>query len=293
MEQKHSSEGLGPEFSEQEKGMLREYKARAQKGEMGGPKDKPREGREFVMHPEPVDLSWKEVMMSERGQEFWQKFSKEERLNKMLDTWQELFYDSRFHNEGAEQEMRRLITEEAGRDQIADALLERLEIKPDYALFDLYRSFARPEDTQRLGALLLQDKVMREPLDRSDKTMLVSLLATKGDLRLALEALSQFAERVRDCDYADLSAKGLDPPPAKRAADQWDILRAVEQLEKRIEDPAMTYAAGPQERDALLKEAAILRAQARVYMRDAEDELSEWVRSHPEWAGRFIGRDQE
>ena len=193
MEQKHSSEGLGPEFSEQEKGMLREYKARAQKGEMGGPKDKPREGREFVMHPEPVDLSWKEVMMSERGQEFWQKFSKEERLNKMLDTWQELFYDSRFHNEGAEQEMRRLITEEAGRDQIADALLERLEIKPDYALFDLYRSFARPEDTQRLGALLLQDKVMREPLDRSDKTMLVSLLATKGDLRLALEALSQFA----------------------------------------------------------------------------------------------------
>lgn len=280
------------EFSEQEEKRLEFLKQERERGRIGGPEDKPSEGREFATHEEPADFSWKDVMMSERGQEFWEKFSKDERLNKMIDVWQELFEDSRFHEEGGAQEMRQMIEKETGRDQIANVILARLEETPDYSLFYLYRDFARPEDTERLGALLLQDNVMLAPVDRSMKEALLHLLATKGDPEHSLAAIAEFADRVRDCQYKDFSEHGR-PPPALRAADQQVVLRVVEQLEERLEDPAFTYAFGPQEREALLKEAAILRAQARAYMRSAEDELSEWAKTHPEWAERFVGRDQE
>src|SRR3989338_7050454 len=57
---------LGPEFSEEEQGMLGAYKKRAQQGEVGGLQDKPSEGREFVAHPEPpewekIDPAWKNL----------------------------------------------------------------------------------------------------------------------------------------------------------------------------------------------------------------------------------------
>src|SRR3989344_6961716 len=186
MEQEHAPGELGPEFSAQEKKRLEFEKQRTASRKIGGPKDKPREGREFVMHKEPSDLSWKDMMMSERGQEFWEKFSKEERLQKMIDTWRELFYDARFHEEGGEKEMRQMIAQEADREQIVDAIFQHLEQKPDFALLDLYRDFVGPRSEERLGALLLQDEVMLAPDDRSNKTTLADLLAVRGEPKLSL-----------------------------------------------------------------------------------------------------------
>ena len=60
------SKELGPEFSEEEQGMLGAYKKRVQQEEVGGSQDKPSEGREFVAHPEPpewekIDPAWKNL----------------------------------------------------------------------------------------------------------------------------------------------------------------------------------------------------------------------------------------
>ena len=60
------SKELGPEFSEEEQGMLGAYKKRVQQGEVGGLQDKPSEGREFMAHPEPpdwekLDPAWKNL----------------------------------------------------------------------------------------------------------------------------------------------------------------------------------------------------------------------------------------
>lgn len=72
------SSEFGPEFTEEELSKLEFAKDQVEKGKIGGPEDKPREDREFTMHPEPqywekIDPAWKNIP-TEMRQEIFEKY---------------------------------------------------------------------------------------------------------------------------------------------------------------------------------------------------------------------------